>query len=111
MSDDARIPTYVWVEAEMRRLSILGVGVYVRAKGDRMGGIVLQKIADMKGQSRLLLQQRNLNGVLVWMNALADEVIPECDADAYIERAIARDPDLWVIEIEDPSFSARISSP
>ena len=110
MSDDARIPTYLWVEAEMRRLSIAGIGVYVRAKGDKMGGIVLQKIADMKGQSRLLIQQRNLNGVLVWMNALAEEVMPERDADSYIERAIARDPDLWVIEIEDPSFQAQISN-
>lgn len=107
--EESRIPTHIWVDAELRRLSGEGIGVYVSAKGDLAGGMVLQKISDMAGQCRLLVQQRDLLGRLVWINALQDDVIEEREADAYIQRAIDRDPDLWVVEIEDRQMRSQIS--
>ncbi len=104
MSNDTRIPTHLWVEAEIRRLSGEGFGVYVAARGDKTGGIVLQKISDMRGQCRLLIQQRDLEGALGWVDAMGEAVVAEKDADAYIARSTARDPDLWVIEVEDPKM-------
>jgi hypothetical protein len=98
---DKRLPTHLWVEAELRRLSGIGVGVYVTAKGDKTGGMVLQKVSDLSGQCRLMGLQRDLLGKLVWINALQDDIVPESEADAYIRRATTRDPDLWVVEIED----------
>jgi hypothetical protein len=99
MSD--RIPTYLWLEAKMRELSAQGVGVYVVNRGDNAGGLVLLKISDMAGQCRVLTQQRNLDGDLLWMAALKEEVVDEKSANEYIARACNRDPDLWVIEVED----------
>ncbi len=101
MEPEPRIPTHVWVEAEVRRVSSLGMGVYVAARGDKAAGMVIQKIANMTGECRLMIQQRDLLGRLVWINALQDDVVEEREADAYIHRAVQRDPDLWVIEIED----------
>lgn len=103
---DARIPTHIWVEAEIRRLSDAGIGVYVTARGDRAGGMVMQKISDLSGKCRLLGLQRDLLGKLVWINILQDDVVDESEADAYIRRAVERDPDLWAIEIEDRSMAA-----
>lgn len=100
-SGDARLPTHVWVEAELRRLSDRGIGVYVAHRGDKMGGMVLQKVSNLAGECRLLGLQRDLLGKLVWINVLQDEVVEEREADAYIRKAVERDPDLWVIEIED----------
>ena len=96
-----RLPTHLWVEAELRRLSSEGIGVYVVSKGDLTGGMVIQKISNLSGQCKLLSQQRDLLGKLVWINALQDDVVEECEADAFIKRAVDRDPDLWVVEIED----------
>jgi hypothetical protein len=105
----ARIPTHLWVEAEVRRLSSEGLGVYVAARGDKTGGMVIQKVADMNGQCRLMGQQRDLLGKLVWINLLQDDIVEEREADAYIQRALQRDPDLWVVEIEDRSLKAALS--
>jgi hypothetical protein len=107
-ADTTRIPTHIWVEAEIRRLSDQGLGVYVTARGDKAGGMVLQKISNLGGQCRLMGLQRDLLGKLVWINALQDEVVEEREADAYIKRAIERDPDLWVIEIEDRAMASMI---
>lgn len=98
---DPRIPTYLWLEAKIRELSAQGVGVYVIQRGDRTGGLVLLKISDMAGQCRLLTRQRNLDGELMWMAALKEEMADEKSADEYIARACQRDPDLWVVEVED----------
>lgn len=107
---DIRIPTHLWVEAEVRRLVSEGLGVYVAACGDKAGGMVIQKISDMTGNCRLRGQQRDLLGKLVWIDLLQDEVVPESEADAYIKRAIARDPDLWVVEVEDRTMAACLSN-
>lgn len=95
-----RMPTHLWVEAKIRELSSQCIGVYVIQKGERNNGTVLLKISNMKGQCKLLVQQRNLDGDLEWVNALSTEVIEEVKADEYVKRSISRDPDQWVIEVE-----------
>ena len=39
-----------------------------------------------------------------WVNALDKESLEERAADEYIQRSKARDPDLWVIEIEQDNL-------
>jgi len=95
------IPTYLWVEAKVRELSAQGISVYVANQGERMGGLILLKLSDMGGQCKLLTQQRNLEGSLIWQSIFNEEIIDEKKADEYSVRAVNRDPDLWVIEVED----------
>lgn len=102
---EPRTPTHIWVEAKIRELSAQGIGVYVTQKGEKMGGLVLLKLSDMKGQCKLLTQQRDLDGVLGWVNVFETEVIEEKRADEYITRANARDPDQWVLEIENAEMA------
>jgi hypothetical protein len=49
----------------------------------------------------MLSQSRDLDGALAWLPAKGGEVLAEAEADAYIARAVQRDPDLWVVDIED----------
>ena len=97
---DERLPTHIWVDAHLRRCSVEAVPAVVIHKGEKMGGTVLLKIYQPGTGCRLLSQMRDLDGVLAWYSAHKEEVIDEPKADDYIRRAIDRDPDLWVIEME-----------
>lgn len=101
LAEDPRTPTHIWLEAKMRELSVQGIGVYVTHRGEKMSGLVLLKLTAMDGNCKLLTQQRNINGVMGWVNIFQEDIIQEKKADEYIARSINRDPDLWVVEIEN----------
>ncbi len=98
---EPRLPAALWIEAHLRRLDGEGVPYYIVQKGAYAAGTVLLKIDGRENGCRLLIQQRDPDGVLGWTAALKEEILPEAKADDYIRRAAARDPDLWVIEVED----------
>jgi hypothetical protein len=98
---NTRIPISIWIDAHLRRLNEIGQGYYIVNKGAFDGGGFVLKISLLNGFCNVLTQIRDENGELGWMSATKDETIAETDADAYIHRAVGRDPDIWVIEIED----------
>jgi hypothetical protein len=100
LSED-RLPTELWVQAHLRRLSAEATPVALVRRGERERGTVLLKLNLLEGGCRILTQARDVDGRLGWLAALAGKLVPEAEADAYIARAVERDPDLWVIEIED----------
>ena len=102
--EEARLPTGLWLEAKLREMDAVGVSYYVMNKGAYAGGMVTLKLNGLNGVCRLLTQQRDIDGVLGWVNALDQEEVQELKADDYIRRSIDRDPDLWAIEIEDKAM-------
>ena len=104
MADD-RLPTALWIDAHLRRLTLEAIPYYIVQKGAYAAGTVMLKLASPGQGCRLLQQQRDLNGVMGWMALFRGETVDEAKADDHIKRATARDPDLWVIEIEDRAFS------
>lgn len=105
-SEEPRVPTHIWVEAKIRELTAQGIGVYVTHKGDKMGGLVLLKLVNVKEREcKLLTQQRDLDGVLGWVDVFTEEIISEQKADEYITRSTDVDPDLWVIEVESADMN------
>lgn len=99
MQDD-RLPTELWVMAHVRRCTADAVPVYVVRRGDKHGGMVMLKLNQLAAGCRVLSQTRDLDGRRAWLAAFDGERVAETEADAYIARAIDRDPDLWVVEIE-----------
>ncbi len=98
---EGRLPVNLWIDAQLQPLNSNGIFYYIKQRGEKNTGTILLKLNGLSGECRLLVQQRNLDGNLGWMDAFKKELVEEASADSYIERAIARDPDLWVIEIED----------
>ena len=101
MAEDNRIPTAVWVDAHLRKFQADGKSFYIVNKGAYATGTVLLKINTLGQGCLLLQQQRNLDGELGWMKLFKGEISPEPEVDDFIRRALDRDPDLWVVEIED----------
>lgn len=98
------LPVHIWIEAGLKNLTEKGLFYYILQKGEKNSGVVMLKISDRQGGCKLLIQQRDLEGDLKWMAAMETEMLEERKADDYIRRSAARDPDLWVIEIEDPAM-------
>jgi len=98
--DDARIPTELWVKAHLRRLSAQGLPAVIAQRGDPHGGMVILKVNRLDKGCRVLTQTRDLDGVRSWWPARTGDLAPEREADDYISRQTARDPDLWVVEVE-----------
>ena len=90
----------LWVGALIRRAEQGGAFAMVARKGDARAGAVLVKVVNRQaGTARLFAEARRGDGESVWMEPQASTGEP--DLDVYIERAARRDPDLWVVEIED----------
>lgn len=72
----------------------------VLRKGDARAGTVLVKVIDRRDRSaRLYAEAFRGDGERVWMQPVKADT--EAELDAYVERQVGRDPDLWLVEIDD----------
>ena len=95
-----RLTSDVWIMAHVRRCNSEGVPAMVLRHGDDRGGALILKLNRLNGTCRILTQATGMDGALGWLAALGGDWVPEADADAYIDRQVSRDRDLWVVEIE-----------
>jgi hypothetical protein len=94
-----RLASGVWVAAYLTRLRLADIPAYVTAKGDSEAGAVVVKVALLDGTARAYERRSDLmTGARAWI-VLAEGV--EAEVDALLARARSRDPDLWMIELED----------
>jgi GMP synthase (glutamine-hydrolysing) len=109
---EPRLKTGLVVQAALRLATAQAIPIFVVRRGDADAGAILLKLNRLEHGFTVLAQTRTLEGELVWMRATGAEPVEEQTADAYIERQVKRDPDLWVVEIEDrggrPIFTGRV---
>ena len=99
---EERLPSWVWVDALIRRVQLAGAAAFVLQKGDRERGDVLIKVSDLQGGARAYVPRTSMEGERIFSDLRLQGVgETEAEIDAYVQRTRARDPDLWVIEIED----------
>ena len=97
-----RLRSGFWISAQVHLCDQSFIPVAVLHKGDPDAGAILLKINRLAAGCEVLTQARNMDGTLAWMRGTGETLVNEEDADAYIDRQRGRDPDLWVLEIEDP---------
>ncbi len=99
---EARLKAEIWVRAQLRLCDLAFLPAVIRRKGDPDAGTILIKLDRLDGSAVVLSQVRTAAGALAWMRATGEAPAPDADAEAYIQRQLKFDPDIWVLEIEDP---------
>jgi hypothetical protein len=97
---EGRLPAELWIKAHIRRCIADGIPAAVVHRGEKNSGMLILKINQLEAGVRVLSQTRDMEGAIAWMPALGGKLVADAEADAYIERAVKRDPDAWVVEIE-----------
>lgn len=96
-----KLKAKLWVQAQLRASMAEGIAATVVRRGDPDAGSVLLKMNQGSAGCCVLTQVRDAEGRPAWLRGTGPDLVPEAAADAYIDRQTARDPDLWVVEIED----------
>ncbi len=97
-----RLKARLWVDAQIRQCNVQALPVYVLKRGDRDAGVVLVKLMREAGSVLVLAPGRDLDGAVIWDRPLGPDPVAKADAEAWLERQQGYDPDLWILEIEDP---------
>ncbi|MBL8673894.1 MAG: DUF1491 family protein [Rhodospirillales bacterium] len=95
------LTTGLWVSAQVRLCDRRGMPAYVARRGDPDAGTVLIKVVRFEAGTTVFAQANAMDDEPTWLRATGPTPVSEADADAYIARQTQRDPDLWVLEIED----------
>ena len=104
-----RLATGFWVQAYMMRLQLEGIAVYVHRRGDATAGSVMVKLSTCDGKAVAYQRRFDLmTGARVWEVSVEGDL---AEVDASVEAQCGFDPDLWVIEVEDPKGRHMLDDP
>ncbi|MFC5342691.1 DUF1491 family protein [Brevundimonas staleyi] len=99
----------LWVGALIRRAQIEGAHATVVRKGDARAGTVIVKAYNTSDRTaQVFTEAFGQDGDRLWIQPVTGT---ETDIDAYIERQLGYDPDLWVVEVEDRQGRNFITEP
>lgn len=103
-----RLTSDLWVAAYRQRLTLEGISCVISAKGDATAGAILVKLCTMDGRAVAYQRVMTIEGDRPW-DVLSEG--PETEVDQALARQRSFDPDLWVIEVEDPHGRHMLDAP
>jgi len=98
-----RLKSGIWVQAQIRLCTIANLAAYVAKKGDPDAGAIFLRINKLDGSNLIYSQTRDQTGDIAWSLAAGGEAMDDREAFEYLEKQQKYDPDLWILEIEDPT--------
>ena len=102
---EPRLKSEIWVKAQLRLCDLAFLPCVVARRGDADAGQVLVKVNRLDRGCELLARRYTDDGGRAWTVVAQGE--DEAACDAYIAREADMDPDLWVLDIEDPQGKYR----
>jgi hypothetical protein len=99
---EPRLKAEIWIRAQLRLCDQAFLPAVIRRKGDPDAGAILIKLDRLDGTSVVLSQVRTAEGRRAWMRVTGEAPTENAEAEAYISKQLRVDPDIWILEIEDP---------
>jgi hypothetical protein len=108
---EPRVKTGLWAQVALRLADSAGRSGMVLRKGDPDSGGILA-VLRLRDGFVVLSQVRDAEGRPAWIRGTGAAPVDQQAADAYVERQVKRDPDVWVLEFDAPDglppFEAKI---
>jgi hypothetical protein len=102
-----RLKSGLWVAAYLRRCHVEGVFAVVRRRGAEDAGAIFVRIDRLDGSSDLFgpAPQSALNAEADRAFAPSLPTRPSANeaVETYLTRQMKFDPDVWIVEVEDPA--------
>jgi len=100
------VKTEIWVKAHLRRCFAAGLTGVVARRGAAEAGSVFVKVSLPGGTGRVLAPAPGPaydgDGRRRWTAPLGAEPVQQDDIDRFLARQVAFDPDIWILDIDDP---------
>jgi hypothetical protein len=106
-----RLKSEIRVQARLRQCAAQGLIAMVMRKGDVEAGAVILKVNRFAAGCEVFSGVSGPDGGEAWLRSSGPKPISETDADAYLARQAKYDPDVWVLEIEDPKSQFTLDGP
>jgi hypothetical protein len=103
-----RLKAALWVAAYLRRCQVEGAFAVVRRRGAEEAGAIFVRISRLDGKSDLFgpaPQSAQITGRGVdraFTASFAEQPAPDAAVEAYLAREVKFDPDVWIVEVEEP---------
>jgi hypothetical protein len=97
---EPRIATHMLVSSLIRQMAEQGDFATVLHKGDEIAGALLL-VGRCRGQNPVLFEQYPaLDGSRKWEPVVVQDIDNEDKLSEYLARRTARDPDIWILELD-----------
>ena len=97
-----RLKTELRVQVRLRQCAAGGFMAAVVRKGDPDAGALFIKVNRFAAGCEVFSGVTQGDGAAAWLRSTGPAPVSEKEADRYLARQHTYDPDLWVLEIEDP---------
>ena len=77
-------------------------------KGDPDSGAILVRVEDSARNVVVWTQVHTGEGERAWMRGTGPVPVSSDEAEKYVRRAIERDYDIWILDIDDPQGRYRL---
>ncbi len=111
MSAEPRLKTELWVKAFIRRCWSADVPALLMRRGETDSGTIMLKMNG--GADNVCVYARGLltSGEWGWRRASGPNLLSDQDADAYVDRQLRYDSDLWLVEVENDDITRFVDDP